>query len=340
MSYIHDCCGAARALKAAAVGGWRGLVAGYLAFCVLVAPARADVFELVAGDSVIGSMLEVRARYEDTLTDIARRHGLGYDDIVRANPGIDPWLPGEATPVRLPTQFVLPETPHEGIVINIAEYRLYYYEATDGILRASTFPISIGRMDWATPLGRWAVMSKVRNPAWYPPESIRAEHLADGRGVLPKVVPPGPDNPLGEYAMRLTIPGYLIHGTNRPVGIGMRVTHGCIRMYPEDIEWLFPAVSVRTPVRIVNQPYKLGWAGDVLYLEAHPPLDEDSATRERDMTPITELYVQVTRERPATVDWDLVEQAYLAEAGIPIAVGRALPVPGATAFDGARVARD
>ncbi len=336
MSYLVDWRAAARALTASACGAGRGIVAGCLVLCLSVAPARADVFELMAGDGVIGSMLEVRARYEDTLTDIARRHGLGYDDIVRANPGIDPWLPGEQTPVRLPTQFVLPQTPREGIVINIAEYRLYYYEASGGVLRASTFPISIGRMDWSTPIGRWAVTNKVRNPAWYPPESIRAEHLADGRGFLPKVVPPGPDNPLGEYAMRLSIPGYLIHGTNRPVGIGMRVTHGCIRMYPEDIEWLFPAVSVQTPVRIVNQPYKLGWDGDVLYLEAHPPLDEDSATRERDMTPITELYVQVTSERPASVDWELVEQVYLAEAGLPVAVGRALPAGPAAARSLAR----
>jgi L,D-transpeptidase ErfK/SrfK len=284
------------------------------------APSLAEVFVLLPGEQVIGAMGQVPARHEDTLTDIARRHGLGYEDIVKANPAVDRWLPGEGTMVELPTRFVMPDAPRQGLVVNIAEYRMYYYYSENGQDVVATFPISIGRMDWATPIGRWAVTAKNKNPAWYPPESIRAEHAADGR-YLPRMVPPGPDNPLGEYAIRLSLPAYLIHGTNRPAGVGMRVTHGCIRMYPEDIEWLFPRVSVNTAVRIVNQPYKLGWSGDYLYLEVHPPLEEDELTRQRELSAITELYVRATAERAAELDWELVEEVWRRQQGVPVRVG-------------------
>ena len=135
-----------------------------------------------------------------------------------------------------------------------------------------TFPVGIGRMDWSTPLGVTRVKIKIADPAWYPPASIRDEHTSDGN-PLPDKIAPGPDNPLGQYALQLALPGYLIHGTNRPYGVGMRVSHGCVRLYPEDISRLFDAVSVGTPVRIINQPYKAGWYHGVLYFEAHPPLE-------------------------------------------------------------------
>lgn len=236
--------------------------------------AVAEVYELPPdGHDVIGALGSVIARHDDTLLDIARRHGLGYEDIVRANPGIDTWLPGEGTEVVLPTRFVLPPGPRQGVVLNLAEYRLYYFpEPTRGERAVvMTYPISIGRMDWATPLGRTSVVSKVRNPSWYVPESIRAEHAAEG-DPLPRIVPPGPKNPLGKHAMRLGLPGYLIHGTNRPAGVGMRVTHGCIRMFPEDIGFLFEQIPVNTPVRIINEPVKVGWDGDELVVEAHQVL--------------------------------------------------------------------
>lgn len=236
-------------------------------------------YGLTATDDLIGAPDRVRSVYEDTLVDIARRHGLGYEEIRLANPTVDAWLPGEGTEVFLPTRFILPDAPRSGIVINIAEYRMYFFFEADGESRVRTFPISIGRMDWGTPLGRSSIVSKNTNPSWYPPQSIRDEWAADGR-KLGSRVPPGPDNPLGAYAIRLSIPGYLIHGTNRPAGVGMRVTHGCIRMFPEDIEWLFPKVPVDAPVRIVNQPFKLGWYGDELFLEVHPPLEEGGAAEE------------------------------------------------------------
>ncbi len=239
----------------------------------------AATYELPAdGSDVIGGIATVTASHEDTLIDIARRHGLGYEDIRRANPHVDVWVPGEGTEVVLPTQYVLPPAPREGIVLNLAEYRLYYYPpARDGSRRqVMTYPISIGRMDWETPLGLTRVISKVVNPAWYPPKSVRDEHAAEGRS-LARVVPPGPDNPLGKHAMRLDIPGYLIHGTNRPAGVGMRVTHGCLRMFPEDIDLLFPLIAVNTPVRIINAPVKIGWQDNELVIEVHPVLENAPA---------------------------------------------------------------
>jgi L,D-transpeptidase ErfK/SrfK len=286
--------------------------------------AEAENYPLATGSDLIGTVGGMRTTYEDTLTDIARRAGLGYEDMLRANPGIDPWLPGHDTDIVLPTQYVLPAGSRQGLVVNIAEYRLYYFTQVDGRDVVATFPISIGRMDWSTPLGRHRILSKQAKPTWYPPESIRAEHAADG-DVLPKAIPPGPDNPLGDYAMRLSQSGYLIHGTNKPVGIGMQVTHGCIRMYPEDIEWLFPKIPVGAAVQIVNQPIKLGWLGDALYLEVHPALDGDTVTEEQGMTRITEVYVQATQGRAAQVDWSLVEEAYRAKLGIPVRIGSAAP---------------
>lgn len=292
-----------------------------------VVQATADTFALSPGVQVVGETSTVAATQDETLTDIARIHGLGYEEIVWANRKVDIWLPGAGTPVILPKRFILPGDAREGVVVNIAEYRLYHYYQSNGRLMVSTFPISIGRMDWATPIGRWVVTAKQKDPAWYPPESIRQEHLEDGRGFLAKMVPAGPDNPLGRYAMRLSATGYLIHGTNKPVGVGMQVTHGCIRMYPEDIEWLFPQVPVKTPVQIMNQPYKFGWSGADLYLEVHPPLDDDQSTREREMTALTEQYVLLTRERPARIDWQAVEDAYRRRDGIPVRVGEAIDAP-------------
>jgi L,D-transpeptidase ErfK/SrfK len=227
--------------------------------------------------NIIGQLQWTTASHEDTLLDIARRNGVGQDAITLANPGVDRWLPGEGTGILLPTRHILPDAPRKGLVINLPEMRMYSFEPGNGRNGAglvATYPVSIGRMDWATPLGSTKVVSKVKNPAWYPPASIRKEARERGES-LPSVVPPGPDNPLGNHAMRLDIPGYLIHGTNRPDGVGMRVTHGCVRMYPEDIEGLFSKVPNGTAVRFVNQPYKAAWLADTLFFEAHPALDED-----------------------------------------------------------------
>ena len=314
----------------------------------------AEVYEMPAdGNDVIGALTTIDARADDTLLDIARRHGLGYEDIVRANPDVDTWLPGEGTEVVLPTRYVLPPGPRTGIVLNLAEYRMYYFPTpkADEAAIVMTYPMSIGRMDWETPLGRTKVISKVRNPSWYPPESIRAEHAADGR-PLPRIVPAGPDNPLGEYAMRLGLPGYLIHGTNRPAGVGMRVTHGCVRMFPEDIGFLFGQVKVNTPVRIINEPVKIGWDNDELLVEVHRTLEfvppavadaveisdqadqaaTDAKTNEEEiavappvrdaMTALTEQFVLATNSTPGRLDWDVAEQMLERADGIPAIAGR------------------
>jgi L,D-transpeptidase ErfK/SrfK len=286
----------------------------------------AAVLSLPADGDLVGEYAEVAAGREDTLIDVARRHGLGYEEVVNANPGVDPWLPGEGTMVRLPLRRVLPDAAREGIVVNLPEHRLYYYPAAKaGEPRVVvTYPISVGKMDWSTPLGLTRVAAKVKDPAWYPPESVRTEHAKHG-DILPKVVPAGPDNPLGAYMMRLAIPGgaYLIHGTNLPAGVGMQVTHGCMRLYPEDIEELFRMVAVETPVRIVNQPQKTGWAGGQLYVEVHPPLDAtDASVFEPDRTALARLVANAVRTRGAglVVEWQRAESAFEEARGIPLAV--------------------
>lgn len=290
---------------------------------LLLETASADIYELPPeGFDVIGAVSTITARHDDTLVDIARRHGLGYEDIVRANPDLNPWLPGEGAEVILPTRFVLPPGPREGVVLNLAEYRLYYYpQAKDGERAyVMTYPISIGRMDWETPLGMTEVISKVVDPAWYPPKSVREEHAADG-DPLPAIVPAGPDNPLGRFAMRLSMPGYLIHSTNRPAGVGMRVSHGCIRMFPEDIEFLFDEVGISTKVRIINEPLKVGWSGDELVMESHPLLEESDKDP---LTSVTELFISATGERSGKLDWQLAEEVVDRSDGIPIPVGRGI----------------
>ena len=286
-------------------------------------PAKlsADVHALPSDEvDVVGADRIVITRYEDTFSDIARGQNLGYVDMIIANPGVDPWLPGTGKVVALPSRFVLPNAARNGMVINIAEYRLYYFFRSAEREYVATFPIGIGRQDWETPVGETHIVSKMVRPTWYPPASVRAEHAAEG-DPLPAVVAPGPDNPLGQYAIRLAMPGYLIHGTNRPAGIGMRVTHGCIRMYPEDIDWLFSRIAVNTPVQVINQPYKLGWAEDGLYLEVHPPLESASADNARDMTPITEQYVKLTVTHTADIDWDLVTEVFERQSGRPVKIG-------------------
>ena len=308
--------------------------------------AYAAIYELPPEDQdVIGAISTIVASYDDTLVDIARRHGLGYQDIVRANPDVNVWVPGEGTEVVLPNRFVLPPGPRTGLVLNLAEYRMYYYpEPKAGEpAKVHTYPMSIGRMDWETPLGLTQITAMAKHPAWYPPQSVRDEHAADG-DPLPRIVPAGPKNPLGTRALRLGIPGYLIHGTNRPAGVGMRVSHGCIRMFPEDVEFLFERIGVKTAVRIIDVPVKMGWDGEALVAEVHPlleipqPLEEESLEQieqldadielpevefvsKNPLTHVTEQFITATAERPGRIDWDIVEALVERSDGIPNVVG-------------------
>lgn len=275
----------------------------------------------LAGDSVIGQVQFVKARYEDTLSDIARRYNVGYNEMVLANPGVDPWLPGEGTVILVPTLYVLPDAPRNGLVLNVPEMRIYYYpEVAEGEEKVViTYPVSVGRVEWNTPLGVTTITKKQLKPTWYPPESIRKEHAERGE-PLDKIVPPGPDNPLGNHSLRLGIPGYLIHGTNRPYGIGMRVTHGCVRMYPEDIAVLFHDVNPGLEVHIVNQPFKAGWREGELYVEAHPPLEEDSEKFRSNRTPIIRAVVQADNRLNTEVMWGEVLEVAESENGLPAVV--------------------
>lgn len=241
-------------------------------------PLDPNAFTLdVSGQSVVGEPELVFATEADTLSDLARTYGLGYDEIIAANPGIDPWLPGAGTPIVLPTQYVLPDAEHRGVILNIATKRLFYFPAADEgePQQVLTYPIGIGRVGWETPLGETTVVSKARDPHWWVPASVRREHAEMGN-PLPSVVPPGPDNPLGHRVLKLEMPGYLIHGTNTPYGVGMRVSHGCVRLYPENIEILFDLVAVGEVVTIINEPYQFGQRHGTLFFEAHEPLEDDT----------------------------------------------------------------
>ncbi len=289
-------------------------------------PARAGEFALPAeGSDVIGEQLTAEAEGKDTLLDLARRYGLGYEEITNANPGVDPWLPGAGTAVVIPKQRLLPRAPRTGIVINLPEHRLYWYPPTPAGKEPVvwTFPVSIGKMDWNTPLGTTRIVSKAKDAPWIPPKSVREEHEKRGE-PLPPIVPGGPDNPMGRYKMALGIPGgaYLIHGTNRPAGIGMQVTHGCMRLYPEDIETLYGMVPIGTSVTIVNQPYKWGWHGGELLIEVHPPLQEDTVAAPT-LTDLTRLIVEATRANPVAVDWIGAERTWREARGVPTAVSLA-----------------
>ena len=286
--------------------------------------ARCETFVLPAnGENIIGAVSSVAAKYEDTMIDIAREHGLGFDEIQQANPTVDPWLPGAGTKIILPTQFILPDAPHKGIVLNIAELRLYYYPShiRGETAKVITYPVSVGRGDWRTPKGPARIIQKKINPTWTPPQSVREEHAANG-DILPGVVPGGPDNPLGLYALKLNLPGYLIHSTNKPNGIGMRVTHGCVRLSPNDIQALFPMVKVGTSVEIIDQPYKAAWKGNVLYFEAHPPQKSDvyeQTSRPSNLTDVVRELIRVTRDHQGyAVNWDKAQDLAREGSGIPV----------------------
>ncbi|MCS3902716.1 L,D-transpeptidase ErfK/SrfK [Methylohalomonas lacus] len=291
----------------------------------------AERFALPDGDSVIGEFGQARAEHQDTLLDIARHNGLGYNEIRLANEHVDTWLPGDGQEVVLPKRYILPATPREGLVLNIPEMRLYHYTSSeDGEPGVVTYPLGVGRQGWSTPYETTTVTAKVADPAWYPPESIREEHAAEG-DPLPSVVPAGPDNPLGAFAMRLGLPSYLIHGTNRPWGVGMRVSHGCIRLYPEHIEALFEEVEVGTVVRIINQPFKIGMKDEVLYLEVHPHLQEDKDQFANAYSQIvSRVLARIGPDTRFEVDWELAREVTEAAQGVPIAIGMRLPEVQAT----------
>jgi L,D-transpeptidase ErfK/SrfK len=289
-------------------------------------PVQTERFVLAPGQDVVGSVQIVTVRKHQTLSDIGRLFNVGFKEMTRANPNVDPWIPKPGTRVVVPTEYILPDAPHRGIVVNLAAMRFFYFppRKRGQPQVVITHPVGIGRRGWKTPQGVTHVLWHEKNPVWHVPPSILAEHAKEGE-PLPKVVGPGPDNPLGDYALHLGWPGYLIHGTNKPVSVGLRVSHGCVHLFPEDIAQIFKMVPNGTEVRVVNQPYVFGWKAGRLYLQSSGPLRDDKRpwTKQprrmvgRMLTPWQRRALARLHEK---VEWSRVAQLVDSPVGVPVPV--------------------
>ena len=295
--------GAAGAAMTTAPGAFAAMTAGG-------APAVPDV---------IGELRRYRTRHEDTLIDLARTFNLGFVELVAANPGVDPWVPGEGTEILLPTAHILPAGPRHGLLLNLVDMRLYYFPKGSAI---ESFAIGTGQEAWNTPLGGTTIVRKAANPTWYVPKSVRKE-----KPELPAVVPPGPDNPLGKFALYLGWPSYLIHGTNKPEGVGRRVSHGCVRMYPEGIASLFPRAAIGTKVTVVAQAAKVGRQAGELLLEVHPSLKQADQIEEQGgkftaerIPHIIDLVTLAAGSDADAIDWDTVHGTVAERRGVPVPI--------------------
>jgi L,D-transpeptidase ErfK/SrfK len=291
-------------------------------------PEATEKFELAPDQDVVGHVQITTSSKDDTLTDIARRFNVGYEEIVRANPGVDPWLPGEGKSIVVPTQFVLPSAPRAGVIINVAVMRIYYFPAhkSGETPLVYTHPIGIGKVGWKTPEGVTKITRRQKDPVWHVPVSVIKEHKENGED-LDRVIGPGPDNPLGRYAFYLGWPSYLIHGTNKPAGVGLRSSHGCIRLYPEDIESFYDMIPIGTQVRVVNQPFLFGWLDGELYMQASGPLEDDSHDGKQAQADGLPKAQQARIEKQLkhhdqTLNVDLVTALAHDPRGIPVAVSR------------------
>src|SRR3984885_12192103 len=303
-----------------------------MALLIVGAPcANATTYTLSKPDDiVVGEDQSVQTVYEDTLYDLARAYSLGSEELIRVNPQVDPFQPGAGKHCAVPLLLILQTGPREGIVVNLPEHRLYYYPKPKhgGPIEVITYPVSIGKMDWRTPLGTTHVIGKQKDPTWYPPASVRKEH-AEAGDPLPPAVPPGPDNPLGAYAMRLAAGNgtYLIHGTNNPIAVGLAVTHGCIRMYPDDVAALFPLIPVGTPVRLINEPVKVAWIDGELLLEAHPPVDAMGQSFEPNIDQFSDLLKAAVGDTTVAIHWDYAREVLQKANGVIATVGLEAELP-------------
>lgn len=295
----------------------------FLGVCAC-AQSLALEFPLATEGDLVGSLQNAIVQKGQSLGDIGRQFDIGVYEMIEANPELDPWVPTVGATVIIPSEFILPNTPRVGLVLNLAEMRLYYFNTRKKTV--ITHPLGIGKKGWTTPLGQTVITNKRKDPPWYPPQSIHKEHLAKN-DPLPPVVPGGsPENPLGYYAFYLGLKGldsktgsYMIHGTNRPAGVGVRVTHGCIRLFPEDIESLFEQVPIGTPVRIIHEPYKVGWKDQHLYLEAHEPLTEAQYSKSATLEHLSDI-IQNTINGPVWVNWASAKMAAKRPTGYPVRI--------------------
>ena len=277
---------------------------------------KENYFLVDNADDVLGRLAIISLNGGDTLPDIARHFSLGINTVSAANPEVDVWVPRAGESIVLPLSFILPEARRKGIVINLAAMRLFYFKSNGSTHAVSTYPIGVGTDERPTPEGGMYITRKQYRPTWHVPASIAADHDKKG-DRLPAQVPPGPLNPLGEYALYLSASGYLVHGTNKPASIGLRATNGCIRLYPEDIKRLFDATPVKTPVNIVNQPYLVGRRDGIVYLEAHAPLDESGTVE------LKKIYAKLKKIEQKTghaLDWYKIKKMVAEARGIPVAV--------------------
>lgn len=273
-------------------------------------------FPVANGDDVVGRLAVVRLEEGDTLPDIARHFGLGINAISAVNPDVDVWVPGDGERVVLPLSFILPDAPRKGIVINLAAMRLFSYKGEGKSMVVSTYPVGIGTEDRPTPRGQARVVRKTARPTWHVPASIAEAHRKKG-DILPAAVPPGPENPLGDYALYLSKTGYLIHGTNKAASIGLQATNGCMRLYPENIKNLFSETPVNTPVLIVNQPYLIGQRDGLLYMEVHKPLEgQDDPGPDSIFAKLKTIEMKSGR----TLDWKKVKEVQSEARGIPVPI--------------------
>jgi L,D-transpeptidase ErfK/SrfK len=287
-----------------------------------LSPGRPDTeierneFPVKKGDDVVGRLAVVRLEKGDTLPDIARHFSLGATAISAANPGVDIWVPKTGERILLPLSFILPDAPRKGIVVNLATMRLFAFRGDGTSLTVTTYPVGVGTEERPTPRGQARVVRKTARPTWNVPASIAADHRKKG-DILPAKIPPGPDNPLGDYALYLSFPSYLIHGTNKPASVGLKATNGCMRLYPENIEPLFRDTPVNTPVLIVNQPYLVGERDGVLYLEVHTPLEDSGAA---ELAKMYEKLRSIEKNAARPFDWQKVRKVQAEARGIPVPI--------------------
>lgn len=285
-----------------------------------------NYFLVDKNDDVIGRLATIRLEKGDTLPDIARHFSLGINTVSAANPGVDIWAPKVRQRIVLPLSFILPDARRKGIVLNLAAMRLFFFKSDGNLQAMSTFPVGIGTAERPTPMGRMYITRKKLRPTWYVPASIAADHRKKG-DPLPAMVPPGPLNPLGDHALYLNKSGYLAHGTNKPASVGLRATNGCIRLYPEDIKRLYETTPLKTPVKIVNQPYLVGRRDGVVYLETHAPFDESGTT---ELKKAYEKLKNIEIKTGHALNWHKVKKVVAEVRGIPVAVS-AIGLGGGTA---------